>query len=111
MMNKEESLKWLWRTEEYRSNKNDIGEIVEDFDDMNKLGNRFVSSDELEEVDIGEGSIKQPTYMNANLTEVQNREMLKLLRKFADFFAWSYAKMPGLNKGLVEHRLPIKKGF
>jgi hypothetical protein len=26
-------------------------------------------------------------------------------------FAWDYAKMPGLSRELVEHRLPIKDGF
>jgi hypothetical protein len=34
-----------------------------------------------------------------------------LLKEFADCFAWCYTEMLGLSKELVEHRLPIKKGF
>jgi hypothetical protein len=41
---------------------------VEDLDYVGKLGSRFVSMDELEEADIGDGSIRRPTYVNANLT-------------------------------------------
>jgi hypothetical protein len=28
-----------------------------------------------------------------------------------DYFAWDYTEMLGLDRGLVEHRLPIKQGF
>jgi hypothetical protein len=34
-----------------------------------------------------------------------------LLRESTDYFAWSYDEMPGLSRELVEHRLPIKRGF
>jgi hypothetical protein len=112
MLSKEESLKWLQRrTDEYHSNENDIGGLVEDFDDMGKLGSGFVSSDKLEEVDIGNGVVKQPTYLNVNLIEAQKGKILELLREFTDYFTWSYTEMPDLSKELVVHRLPIKKGF
>jgi hypothetical protein len=62
MLSKDESLKWLQRRmDEYRSGENDIGGVVEDFNDMGKLGSGFVSSDKLEEVDIGGGDVKRPT--------------------------------------------------
>jgi hypothetical protein len=34
--------------------------------------------------------------------------MIRLLKEYFDCFAWSYNEMPGLNRELVEHRLPIK---
>jgi hypothetical protein len=38
-MDKCDSLKWLQeRTEKYRLEKNDMGEIIDDFDDLGKLG-------------------------------------------------------------------------
>jgi hypothetical protein len=37
--------------------------------------------------------------------------MCKLLKEFSDCFAWSYDEMSGLDQELVEHRLPIKRGF
>jgi hypothetical protein len=67
-MNKEDSIKWLQkRTEQYRSGKNDMHETIEDFDDVQKLGQGFSSADPLEEVDIGDGSIPRPTFINANM--------------------------------------------
>ena len=55
MTNKEDSIKWLQqRTEEYRSGKSDMHEAIEDFDDMEKLGQGFSSADPLEEIDIGD---------------------------------------------------------
>jgi hypothetical protein len=38
MLSKDNNIRWLQkRTEEYRSLKNDIGEVVEDFDEIGKL--------------------------------------------------------------------------
>jgi len=34
-----------------------------------------------------------------------------LLREYKDCFAWDYTEMPGLDRSIVEHRLPIKSGF
>jgi hypothetical protein len=68
MMNKDDSVKWLQkRTEEYRSKQNDMHETIEDFEDMDKLGHGFSSADPLEEIDIGDGSVPRPTFVNANL--------------------------------------------
>ena len=67
-MNKNDSIKWLQRrTEEYRSGKNDMHENIEDFDNMEKLGQGFSSADPLEEIDIGDGSIPRPTFIKASL--------------------------------------------
>lgn len=37
--------------------------------------------------------------------------MVALLKEFRDSFAWDYDEMPGLDRKLIEHRLPIKEGF
>jgi hypothetical protein len=37
--------------------------------------------------------------------------MIALLKEYADCFAWDYTEMPGLERSIVEHRLPLKKGF
>jgi hypothetical protein len=55
MMSKGDTIKWLKkRTEDYRSAMNNIGEFVEDFDEVGKLGNGFESLDELEEMNISD---------------------------------------------------------
>ena len=67
-MCKQDNIEWLQRrTEKYRYGKSDMHEAIEDFDDMEKLGQGFSSADPLEEIDIGDGSIPRPTFINAKL--------------------------------------------
>jgi hypothetical protein len=48
---------------------------------------RYMSIDELEEVDIGDGNGKRPTYISTNLMISQRGEVCKVLKEFADNFA------------------------
>jgi hypothetical protein len=106
------NLEWLQqRREHYRAHKNDMCEAIEDFDDLSKLGQGFTSADPLEEVDIGDGIVPKPTFVNKNLDPLFKSDLIKLLKEYVDFFAWNYNEMPGLSRDLVEHRLPIKPGF
>ena len=45
-------------------------EVIEDFGDFDKLGQGFTPADPLEKVDIGDGSIPRPTFVNANLSDI-----------------------------------------
>jgi hypothetical protein len=36
---------------------------------------------------------------------------ITLLKECADCFAWDYTEMSGLDRHIVEHRLPLKSGF
>ena len=84
-MSKEDNIKWLQRrTEEYRSGKNDMHEAIEDFDDMEKLGQGFSSADPLKEIDIGDGGIPRPTFINAKL-EADQKIKVKLNHLFHCF--------------------------
>jgi hypothetical protein len=77
-----------------------------------KLGRGFMSADKLEEIDIGDGGDKpRPTFISANLDSSFREELIELLKEYKDYFAWDYSKMPGLDRSIVEHRLPIKPGF
>jgi hypothetical protein len=70
-----------------------------------------MSVDKLEEIDIGDGDKPRPTFISANLDSSFREELIKLLKEYKDCFAWDYSKMPGLDRSIVEHRLPIKPGF
>jgi hypothetical protein len=37
--------------------------------------------------------------------------MIALLKEYSDCFAWDYTEMPGLDRSIIEHWLPLKKGF
>ena len=76
-----------------------------------KLGQGFTLADELEEVDIGPRDRPRLTYVSAKLDPEYKQELIDLLKEFKDCFAWEYYEMPGLDRSIIEHRLPIKPGY
>jgi hypothetical protein len=76
-----------------------------------KLGRGFMSTDTLKEIDIGDGDKPRPAFISANLYSCFREELIKLLKEYKDCFAWDYSEMLGLDRSIVEHRLPIKPGF
>jgi hypothetical protein len=82
-----------------------------DLTDDGKLGYGFTSADELEEVDIGLGDKPRPTFVGKKLCLCLREPMIALLKEYASCFAWDYAEMPGLDRSIVEHRLPLKNEF
>jgi hypothetical protein len=61
-------LEWLSRRmAEYHLSKNDAMGVVEDLDELGKLGQGFSSMDDLEKVDIGNGVVPRPMYVSAHL--------------------------------------------
>jgi hypothetical protein len=82
-----------------------------DSTDDGKLGYGFTSADKLEEVDIGPGDKPRPTFISKKLSPCLRELMIVWLKEYADCFAWDYTEIPGLDRSIVEHRLPLKKGF
>jgi hypothetical protein len=106
------NIEWLkQRVEQYRLKKNDVCEVVEDFSEIERLGQGFMLADPLEEVDIGNDAVPRPTFVNKNLNADYKAKLIKLLRNYVYCFAWSYSEMSGLSRELVEHRIPIKDRF
>jgi hypothetical protein len=99
------------RTEQYQSITNNKCEAIEDFYEVEKLGQGFSSADLLEEIDIGDGITPRPIFVNKNMSLEYKDAIIKLLRNYIDCFTWNYHEMPGLSRELVEHWLPIKTGF
>jgi hypothetical protein len=85
--------------------------VIEEFRDMDKLGQGFTSADPSEQGDIGNGIIPRPTFVNKTLKSDSRNKLIGLLKEYAGCFAWSYTEMSGLSRDLVEHWLPIKPGF
>jgi hypothetical protein len=82
-----------------------------DLTDDGKVGYGFTSADELEEVDIGPRDKPPPTFISKKLSPCLQELMIALLKEYADCFTWDYKEMPGLNRSIIEHRLPLKNGF
>ena len=79
-------------------------------DDDGKLGHGFAFADALE-VDIGDEDRPRPAFISAKLDPEYKQELVKLLKEYKDCFSWEYYEMPGLDRSIVEHRLPIKYGY
>jgi hypothetical protein len=94
-----------------RSSNSSMGDIIEEFRDLDKLGQGFTSVEPLEEIDIGDGKTPRPRFVNKALETDPRDEMIGLLKEYSDCFAWNYIEMSGLSREIVEHRLPIKSSF
>jgi hypothetical protein len=111
-MSIQKNVEWLQHcTEQYRSTTNDMYEAIENFDEVEKIGQGFLSAVPLEEVDIGDGNTPRSTFVNKNMSLEHKDAVIKLLRNYVDCFAWNYREIPSLSRELVEHQLPIKTGF
>jgi hypothetical protein len=85
--------------------------ICSDLVDDRKLRYGFTSADELEEIDIGPGDKPRSTFISKKLDPSLREPMIALLKEYSDCFAWDYTEMHGLDKSIIEHWLPLKKGF
>jgi hypothetical protein len=94
-----------------RSSHSSVGDMIEEFRDIDKLGQGFASADPLEEIDIGDGKTPRSTFVNKTLETDPRNEMIGLLKKYSDCFAWNYTEMSGLSQEIVEHRLSTKSDF
>jgi hypothetical protein len=65
---------------------NDMREVIEDFDEVEKLGQNFSSADPLEEIDIGDGITTRLTFVNKNMSLEYKDAIIKLLKDYVDYF-------------------------
>jgi hypothetical protein len=84
-----------------RSSNSPVGDIIEEFKDLDKLVQGFTSVDPLEEIDTGDGKTSRPTFVNKTLETDPRDEMIGLLKEYSDYFAWNYTEMPGLSREIV----------
>jgi hypothetical protein len=86
-MSTQKNVEWLrHHIEHYWSITNDMCEAIEDFDEVEKLGQGFSSVDPLEEIDIGDGITLMPTFVNKNMSLEHKDAIIKLLRNYIDCF-------------------------
>jgi hypothetical protein len=65
-MSTQKNVEWLrHRTQQYRSAMN---KAIEDFEEIEKLGQGFSSTDPLEEIGIGDGTTPRLTFVNKNMS-------------------------------------------
>jgi hypothetical protein len=57
---------------------------------------------------LGDGSVKRPTYVTAKIPKEFKDRIVELLKEYKYCFAWDYKEMPGLDRKVVELKLPIR---
>jgi hypothetical protein len=65
-------------------------EAIEDFEELEKLGQGFSSTDSLEEIDIEDGITPKPTFVNKHMSLEDKDDVIKLLKENVDYFTWNY---------------------
>jgi hypothetical protein len=78
-------------------------EVVEDFSEIEKIEKGFTSADTLEEVDIDNGVVPRPTFVNKDMNADYKAKLIKLLKEYVDSFTWSYSEMTGLSHELLKN--------
>jgi hypothetical protein len=66
---------------------NDMCETIEDFDEVEKLGQGFSLVDPLKEIEIGDEITPRPTFINKNMSLEHKDAIIKLLRNYVNYFA------------------------
>ena len=54
------------------------------------------------------GEEAKPAYISADLSEEEEKAVVKLLREFRDVFAWSYKDLKGVDPEVCQHTIPMK---
>jgi hypothetical protein len=65
---------------------NDMCEAIGDYDEVEKLGQDFSSTDPLEKIDIGDGITPRPTFVNKNMSLEHKDGIIKLLKDYVNCF-------------------------
>ena len=55
------------------------------------------TEDSVQKIDLGTPDNPRPVFISKNIKDDELPEYVSFLREFVDYFAWSYAEMPGLD--------------
>ena len=68
--------------------------------------------EELKEIDLGiESGSWKPVFISSQLIAQEREQLVTLLQKYKDVFAWTYDEMSGLDPGLVVHSFNVDPGM
>ena len=70
---------------------------------------RFVAEpiEILEDVPLEEGNPEKFTRVRTSMEEKTKQDLIQFLRENTDVFAWSHKDMPGIDPGVITHRLNV----
>ena len=62
-------------------------------------------------VNLGTDDEKKEVKIGSSLSSLAKKEIVDLLKEYADIFAWSYQDMLGLSTEIVEHQLLMRPEY
>ncbi|KAL8108705.1 hypothetical protein AgCh_008657 [Apium graveolens] len=80
---------------------------IEDMDVRENDENRGRPAEELDSVPLDPKNPERMTFIGATLEEPLRGKLVKFLQENSDVFAWSAADMPGIDPGLITHKLNV----
>ncbi|XXG53583.1 hypothetical protein AAC387_Pa03g1662 [Persea americana] len=69
------------------------------------------TKDYVQKIDLGTLDNPRPVFISKNIKDDELPEYVFFLREFVDCFAWSYAKMPGLDPKKAVHKLNLQENM
>ncbi|RDY07147.1 hypothetical protein CR513_08779, partial [Mucuna pruriens] len=63
--------------------------------------------EELKSINLGNDMEKREVKVDKQMPLELQASLVELLREYTDMFAWSYQDMPGLDRAIVKHKLPL----
>ncbi|RDX92351.1 hypothetical protein CR513_25531, partial [Mucuna pruriens] len=71
-------------------------------------GSKFSSLvEDLKVVNLGGKEKAKEIWVGEQMSSDLRQKLIKLLREYANIFAWSYRDMLGLYSNIIEHKLPL----
>ena len=65
----------------------------------------------LENIPLDESDLEKYTRVEADLEENGKKDLVQFLKENVDVFAWSHEDMPGIDPGVITHRLNVSPSF
>ena len=65
----------------------------------------------LENIPLDESNLKRYTRVGSDLEEKTKKDLVQFFKKNIDVFAWSHEDMPGIDPGVITHRLNVSPSF
>ena len=65
----------------------------------------------LENIPLDESNLERYIRVGADLEKKSKKDLVQFLKKNVDVFAWSHEDMPGIDLGVITHRLNVSPSF
>src|SRR6185437_11870342 len=79
---------------------------------METLENKTLIIEDTETVNISKDpTIKREVKIGLTLSKDERTDLINLVKEFIDVFAWSYEDMPGINREIAQHTIPLISGM